>query len=75
MEGMRKNRKTFNQKQNEILPYLAQGLDNHQIAATLNISFHAVYQRTVGMMDISGCLTRDELVAYVKQQIEQEQEA
>jgi DNA-binding CsgD family transcriptional regulator len=68
----RNDNKQLTVKLIEYLRYIAQGLNEKDIAAKLNVSESAVYNRMSRVMDITGCLTCEEVIAYAKEYTENE---
>ena len=63
----RNDNKQLTEKLTEYLYYIAQGLSEKEIGVKLNISESAIYNRLIRIMDITGCLTRDEVIRYAKE--------
>jgi DNA-binding CsgD family transcriptional regulator len=63
----RNDNKQLTEKLQQYIHYFAQGLGEKEIAKRLNISQSAVYNRLMRVMDITGCLTRDEVIQYAKE--------
>lgn len=61
-----RNDNTLTDKQKELLPYIARGMTSKEIAHELNISASSVDSRIEKMKDATGCLTREELIEYAK---------
>lgn len=68
MRGPRRSGNTITDKLRVCLPYIAQDMNDEQIAEKLGISIYSVRERRYRLMDITGCLTRDELIQYAKEQ-------
>jgi DNA-binding CsgD family transcriptional regulator len=69
MIGAKRNdNKQFTDKLKQYLHYIAQGMDEKEIACKLNVSQSAIYNRLMRIMDITGLLTRDEVIQYAKEQ-------
>lgn len=51
----------------EYLHYIAQGFSDKEITVKLNVSKDAIHNRLTRVMDITGCLTREEVIAYAKE--------
>jgi DNA-binding NarL/FixJ family response regulator len=60
--------RTFTEKHKEMMPYLAQGKSSRDIAQILNISMSCAISRIEKMMNIAGCLTREELIGYIRRE-------
>ena len=67
--------KTFSDKHRELFPYLAQGMNNIDIATALGVSASTVYQRTERMMDIIKCAGRADLEAFCREVLEEDTQA
>jgi DNA-binding NarL/FixJ family response regulator len=76
MSGQRMNSKSLTEKHKELLPYLAEDKSDRDIAKKLGVSTEYVHQRIERLIDIAKCADRDELVAYAKRyMLEEEKEA
>ena len=65
--SVRNDNKQLTEKLQQYLLYIAQGLSEKEIAVKLNVSESAIYNRLMRVMDITGCLTRDEVIRYAKE--------
>lgn len=63
----RNDNKQLTEKLQQYLLYIVQGLSEKQIAVKLNVSESAIYNRLLRIMDITGCLTRDEVIQYANE--------
>jgi DNA-binding CsgD family transcriptional regulator len=65
----RNDNKHLTDKLIEYLHYVGQGFSDNEIAEKLNASRHTTHNRLNRVMDITGCLTREEVVAYAKEHV------
>lgn len=70
MPGLRNDNKKFTAKQSALFPYLARGLSDRAIASEMGVTVYAVYNHRQRIMDITGCLTIEELRQYAKERME-----
>jgi len=66
--SVRNDNKQLTDKLVQYLHYIAQGMDEKEMAYRLNVSQSAIYNRLTRIMDITGLSTRDEVIRYAKEQ-------
>jgi len=69
--SVRNDNKQLTDKLEQYLHYIAQGMDEKEMAKKLNVSQSAIYNRLTRIMDITGLSTRDEVIQYAKEKADE----